>query len=89
MHADAALSERIRNRLFPDSKLKGVANLLVMPNRDAANISVNLLKMLGGGVTIGPILMGMAKSAHVVAQAATVRSLVNTSAVAVEHAIRD
>ena len=89
MHADAALSERIRNRLYPDSKLKGSANLLVMPNRDAANISVNLLKMLGGGVTIGPILMGMAKSAHVVAQAATVRSLVNTSAVAVEHAIRD
>jgi malate dehydrogenase (oxaloacetate-decarboxylating)(NADP+) len=89
MHADAALSETIRNRLFPNSKLKGSANLLVMPNRDAANISVNLLKMLGGGVTIGPILMGMAKSVHVVAQAATVRSLVNTSAVAVEHAIRD
>ena len=89
MHADAALSETIRNRLYPDSKLKGSANLLVMPNRDAANISVNILKMLGGGVTIGPILMGMAKSAHVVAQAATVRSLVNTSAVAVEHAIRD
>ena len=89
MHADAALSETIRNRLYPNSKLKGSANLLVMPNRDAANISVNLLKMLGGGVTIGPILMGMAKSAHVVAQAATVRSLVNTSAVAVEHAIRD
>lgn len=89
MHADAALSETIRNRLYPNSKLKGSANLLVMPNRDAANIAVNLLKMLGGGVTIGPILMGMAKSAHVVAQAATVRSLVNTSAVAVEHAMRD
>ncbi len=89
MHADAALSERIRTRLFPDSRLKGSANLLIMPNRDAANISVNLLKMLGGGVTIGPILMGMEKSVHVVAQAATVRSLVNTSAVAVEHAIRD
>ncbi len=88
MHADAALSETIRNRLFPDSKLRGSANLLIMPNRDAANISVNLLKMLGGGVTIGPILMGMEKSVHVVAQAATVRSLVNTSAVAVEHAIR-
>ena len=88
MHADAALSETIRNRLFPDSKLKGSANLLIMPNRDAANISVNLLKMLGGGVTIGPILMGMEKSVHVVAQAATVRSLVNTSAVAVGQAIR-
>lgn len=88
MHADAALSEELRNRLYPNSKLKGSANLLVMPNRDAANISVNLLKMLGGGVTIGPILMGMAKSVHVVAQAASVRSLVNTSAVAVEHSMR-
>ena len=88
MHADAALSVKIRNRLFPNSKLDGVANLLVMPNADAANISVSLLKMLGGGVTIGPILMGMSKSAHVVAQAITVRNLVNMSAVAIEHAIR-
>ena len=88
MHADAALSEEIRNRLYPNSRLKGVANLLVMPNADAANISVSLLKMLGGGVTIGPILMGMSKSAHVVAQAITVRNLVNMSAVAVDHAMR-
>ncbi len=88
MHADAALSEKLRNRLYPHSKLKGVANLLVMPNADAANISVTLLKMLGGGVTVGPILMGMSKSAHVVAQAITVRNLVNMSAVAVEHAMR-
>ena len=88
MHADAALSVDIRNRLYPNSKLEGVANLLVMPNADAANISVSLLKMLGGGVTIGPILMGMSKSAHVVAQAITVRNLVNMSAVAVEHAMR-
>ncbi len=88
MHADAALSVKIRDRLYPHSKLKGVANLLVMPNADAANISVTLLKMLGGGVTIGPILMGMSKSAHVVAQAITVRNLVNMSAVAVEHSMR-
>ncbi len=88
MHADAALSERLRNRLYPHSKLTGVANLLVMPSADAANISVTLLKMLGGGVTLGPILMGMSKSAHVVAQAITVRNLVNMSAVAVEHAMR-
>jgi len=88
MHADAALSEELRNRLYPNSKLKGVANLLVMPNADAANISVSLLKMLGGGVTVGPILMGTSKSAHVVAQAITVRNLVNMSAVAVEHAMR-
>jgi len=88
MHADAALSEKLRNRLYPHSKLNGVANLLVMPNADAANISVTLLKMLGGGVTIGPILMGMSKSAHVVAQAINVRNLVNMSAVAVEQTLR-
>ena len=88
MHADAALSEKIRNRLYPNSRLKGTANLLVMPNVDAANISVNLLKMLGGGVTVGPILMGLSQSAHVVAQAITVRNLVNMSAVAIEHAMR-
>jgi len=88
MHADAALSVEIRERLYPNSKLKGIANLLIMPNADAANISVSLLKMLGGGVTVGPVLMGMAKSAHVVAQAVTVRNLVNMSAVAVEHAMR-
>jgi len=88
MHADAALSEKLRNRLYPNSKLTGVANLLIMPSADAANISVTLLKTVGGGVTIGPILMGMSKSAHVVAQAITVRSLVNMSAVAVEHAMR-
>jgi len=88
MHADAALSEKIRNRLYPHSKLKGVANLLIMPSADAANISMTMLKVLGGGVTIGPILMGMSKSAHVVAQAITVRNLVNMSAVAVEHSMR-
>ena len=89
MHADAALNEKIRNRIYPDARLKGTANLLVMPSADAANISVTLLKTLGGGVTIGPILMGMSKSAHVVAQAITVRNLVNMSAVAVEHAMRE
>ncbi|HTS55256.1 MAG TPA: NADP-dependent malic enzyme, partial [Burkholderiales bacterium] len=62
MHGDAALSEEIRNRVQPDSRLKGEANLLIMPNLDAANISFNLLKMTGGeGLTIGPILLGAAK----------------------------
>jgi len=88
MHADAALSVELRDRLYPNSKLKGAANLLIMPSADAANISVTLLKILGGGVTIGPILMGMSGSAHVVAQAITVRNLVNMSAVAVEHSMR-
>ena len=89
MHSDAALIENIRNRLYPNSKLTGAANLLVMPNGDASNISVNLLKILGGGTMVGPILMGMDKSAHVVTQSVTVRSLVNMSALAVVQALRD
>ncbi len=88
MHADAALCEEIRDRLYPGSKLKGSANLLMMPNVDAANISASLLKTLGGGVTIGPILMGMARSAHVVTPSVTVRGLVNMSAIAIEHKLR-
>ena len=88
MHADVALVENIRHKLFPDSSLSGSANLLIMPNADAANIAVNLLKILGGGITVGPILMGTARSAHVVTQSATVRSLVNMTAVAVVQALR-
>jgi malate dehydrogenase (oxaloacetate-decarboxylating)(NADP+) len=83
MHADAALSETIRQAVLPNSRLSGQANLLVMPNVDAANIAYNLLKMLGGGVTLGPILVGAAKSVHVVTQSVTVRGLVNMSALAV------
>ena len=63
MHGDAALSEEIRLRLFPNSRLKGEANLLIMPTLDAANISFNLLKVIAGeGITIGPILLGAAKT---------------------------
>ena len=83
MHADAALSESIRARLLPDSRLEGQANLLVMPNVEAANIAHNLLRGLGGGVSIGPILVGAARSAHVVTQTITVRGLVNMTALAV------
>ena len=86
MHADAALSESIRARLLPDSRLKGQANLLVMPNVEAANIAHNLLRGLGGGVSIGPILVGAARSAHVVTQTITVRGLVNMTALAVAQA---
>ena len=82
MHADAALSEEIRALALPESRLRGSANLLVMPNVDAANISYNLLKILGGGVTIGPILTGVARSAHIVTQSTSVRGLVNIAAVA-------
>ena len=84
MHGDSALSEAIRHEANPDSPLKGEANLLVMPNIDAANISYNLLKMTGGeGVTIGPILLGAARPVHVMTSTATVRRLVNMTALAV------
>jgi len=86
MHADAALSEAIRDAVLPDSRLTGQANLLVMPNVDAANIAYNLLKVLGGGVTLGPILIGAAHSVHVLTQSVTVRGLVNMSALAVARA---
>ena len=86
MHADAALSEPIRQRVFPSSKLTGVANLLVMPNLDAANISFNLLKQTGRGLSVGPMLVGTARPMHIVTPSATVRSIVNVTAVAVVDA---
>ena len=87
MHGDAALSEEIRNRVFPDSVLKGEANLLIMPNLDAANIAFNLLKVTGGdGITVGPILLGAAKPVHILTSTATVRRLVNMTALAVVDA---
>ncbi|MGQ0579636.1 MAG: NADP-dependent malic enzyme [Betaproteobacteria bacterium] len=87
MHGDAALSESIRNRVHPESRLKGEANLLIMPNLDAANISFNLLKMTGGeGVTVGPILLGAAKPVHILTPTATVRRLVNMTALCVVDA---
>jgi malate dehydrogenase (oxaloacetate-decarboxylating)(NADP+) len=87
MHGDAALSEEIRNRLYPDSKLRGEANLLVMPNLDAANIAFNLIKAVNGdGVTVGPILLGAAKPVHILTPTATVRRLVNMTALAVVDA---
>ncbi|MBI3527022.1 MAG: NADP-dependent malic enzyme [Betaproteobacteria bacterium] len=81
MHADAALSEAIRSHVHPDGRLKGEANILIMPNLDAANISFNLLKMLGGeGITVGPILLGAAMPVHIMTPSATVRRLVNMTA---------
>jgi len=82
MHADTALSERIREKNFPGSSLKGMANLLVMPNLDAANITYNALKMLGGGVHIGPILIGCNMAVHIATSSVTVRGLVNLTAIA-------
>jgi len=87
MHGDSALSEDIRKQSDPDSPLKGEANVLVMPNLDAANISYNLLKMTGGeGITIGPILLGTARPVHVLTSTATVRRVVNMTALVVVDA---
>jgi malate dehydrogenase (oxaloacetate-decarboxylating)(NADP+) len=83
MHADAALSQQIRNKIFPNSKLNGVANLLIMPTLDAANISFNLAKSLGHGLSVGPMLLGIAKTAHILTPSTTVRGIVNMSALAV------
>jgi malate dehydrogenase (oxaloacetate-decarboxylating)(NADP+) len=87
MHGDAALSEEIRLRVFPRSRLKGAANLLIMPTLDAANIAFNLLKTTAGdGVTIGPILLGAARAVHILTPSATVRRIVNMTALAVVDA---
>ena len=87
MHGDAALSETIRDRMHPDSKLRGEANLLIMPNLDAANIAFNLLKMAGGeGITVGPILLGANKPVHILTPTTTVRRLVNMTALTVVDA---
>ncbi|HVJ74028.1 MAG TPA: NADP-dependent malic enzyme [Casimicrobiaceae bacterium] len=88
MHGDAALSEEVRQTAFPNSTLKGEANLLVMPTLDAANISFNLLKVAsGGGVTLGPILLGVARPVHILTPSATVRRIVNMTALTVVDAI--
>ncbi|HEY8964340.1 MAG TPA: NADP-dependent malic enzyme [Alphaproteobacteria bacterium] len=82
MHADSALSEDIRNIVMPNSKLKGMANLLVMPTLEAANITYNAVKIMTEAVPVGPFLLGFAKPVHIVTHAITPRGLVNVSAVA-------
>ncbi len=81
MHGDAAIDEAIRKRIFPNSRISGDANLLIMPSLDAANIAFNLLKVTAcEGITIGPILLGPAKPVHILTPTATVRRLVNMAA---------
>ena len=82
MHADAALSEAIRDKATPNSQLGGTANLLIMPGLDAANIAFNLLKAAADGLPVGPLLLGMEKPIHVVVPSVTARGIVNVSAVA-------
>jgi malate dehydrogenase (oxaloacetate-decarboxylating)(NADP+) len=87
MHGDAALSADIRKSFLPDSTLEGEANLLLLPNIDAANILFNVLKVTGGhGVTVGPVLLGAARPVHILTPSATVRRIVNMTALAVADA---
>jgi malate dehydrogenase (oxaloacetate-decarboxylating)(NADP+) len=87
MHGDTALDAAYRRRLMPRSTLSGEANLLVLPNIDAANISYNLLKTAaGGGIAIGPVLLGAAKPVHILTPSATVRRVVNMTALTVVNA---
>jgi malate dehydrogenase (oxaloacetate-decarboxylating)(NADP+) len=81
MRGDAALSDEVRRLAFPRSRLKGDANVLIMPTLDAANIAFNLLKTAAGdGITVGPILLGAAKAVHIISPTATVRRIVNMTA---------
>jgi malate dehydrogenase (oxaloacetate-decarboxylating)(NADP+) len=87
MHGDLALDSEARNTYMPNSTLQGDANLLVLPNIDAANIAYNLLKTAAGGnIAIGPMLLGAAQPAHVLTASATVRRIVNMTALTVMEA---
>ena len=87
MHADAAVSEAIRDRIFTDAAYRGAANLMILPDLDAANIAYNMVKVFGDGLPVGPILAGMKKPVHVLTEAVTVRGIVNMCAVAAVEAI--
>jgi malate dehydrogenase (oxaloacetate-decarboxylating)(NADP+) len=82
MQADVAVSPEVRQRIFPNSVLKDQANLLVMPDLDAANIAFNLMKQLADGLPVGPILAGAARSVHILTPSVTARGILNMSAVA-------
>jgi malate dehydrogenase (oxaloacetate-decarboxylating)(NADP+) len=86
MRADAALVPAIRNAILQDSTLSGEANVLIMPSMDAANIAMNLLTVLGEGVSVGPITLGLKRPAHILTPSSTVRRVVNMSALAVVDA---
>ena len=90
MHGDAALDYDLLKKMMPDSRLKGSANLLVLPNMDAANIAYNLLKTAAGsGVAIGPIMLGCARPVHILTPSATVRRIVNMTALCVLDAMEE
>ena len=87
MHGDMALDSEARLQVMPNSTLSGDANLLVFPNIDSANIAYNLLKTAAGGnIAIGPVLLGAAKPVHILTSSATVRRIVNMTALTVADA---
>ena len=86
MHGDAALSPILRDRVLPHSRLTGEANLLIMPNLDAANIAYQMIKVLADALPVGPILIGAARPAHILTPSVTARGVVNMTAVAVVEA---
>ena len=86
MMGDTAWDEVLRRRIFPNTTLSGSANLLVFPNLDAANIAYNLIRVATGGVAIGPILMGLDKTAHILTPASSSRRIVNMTAIAAVEA---
>ncbi len=88
MHGDAALDEALRMRIFPHSRLRGEANVLIMPNLDAANISYELIKSMADALPVGPILIGAAKPAHILTPSVTARGVVNMTALSVIEAQR-
>jgi malate dehydrogenase (oxaloacetate-decarboxylating)(NADP+) len=90
MHGDTALDTKFRHKLLPTTTLKQDANLLVMPNIDAANIAYNLVKTAAGnGIAIGPILLGCAAPVHILTPSATVRRIVNMTALCVVDAVSE
>jgi malate dehydrogenase (oxaloacetate-decarboxylating)(NADP+) len=86
MHGDAALSQMLRERVYPHGRLDGEANVLIMPNLDAANIAYQMIKILADGLPVGPILIGAAQPAHILTPSVTARGVVNMTAVAVVEA---
>ena len=89
MHADAALSQSLRERLIPDSRFEGPANLLVMPNLDAANITLTALSASSSSPTVGPMLMGLTKPIHVLTPGVTSRGILNLTAIAAAEVTRE
>jgi malate dehydrogenase (oxaloacetate-decarboxylating)(NADP+) len=88
MHADSALSEILRQRVYPHSTLKGEANLLVFPNLDSANIAMTTVKQMMDALHVGPILLGTNRPAHILTPSVTSRGIVNMTALAVVEAMQ-